>query len=104
MFLLPLPTGQLDPLLDPRRDGGIGAADSMEVYQQFANDFKYPLSDIGPLEYVLKINVRHVGSLLYLSQVPYINELATKFGVLDANPKYTPMVVGAVLRHSGGCA
>ena len=79
-------------------DDCMGAAKDEACYKHFVACFMYPLSTSGPLTFVLKIKVRYGDDgCVYLSQRAYIEGLAVKFGVADANPKHTPMETGAVL-------
>jgi ribonuclease HI len=79
-------------------DDCIGAADNVTVYQEFVNDFKFPLSVIEvPLQYVLKVNIKQDADGIKMSQVNYIDDMSDKFNVTNANGKSTPMEIGAVL-------
>jgi hypothetical protein len=72
-------------------DDVIGAGTTPAMVSDFLRDFKYPFSSSGAFEYALKINVVQEDGLIKLSQTPYIEAVAAKFGMTNANPKHTPM-------------
>ena len=78
-------------------DDCIGAADTKPCFQRFIKRFKYPLSSCGALSFVLKIKVRKAHNCVFLSQTSYIDSMAAKFGLADANPKFTPVEPGLKL-------
>ena len=72
-------------------DDVIGAGSTPSMVSDFLRDFKYPFSSSGAFEYALKINVVQEDGLVKLSQTPYIEAMAKKFNLENANPKYMPM-------------
>ena len=62
------------------------------VFLQFMKEFKYPTSDVGPLQYLLGLRVDHYGKRIVLSQAADIEALATRYGVTDSKSIKTPMI------------
>ena len=72
-------------------DDCVVAASNQKVFDKMMRDFKYPVSDCGPLEYCLGLQVDYNGKRLILKQTADIVAMATRFGVDTSKPKYTPM-------------
>ena len=73
-------------------DDIVGAASSKSLYDEFMQDFKYPFSSSGSVDYILKINIeRQRDGSVKMHQKPYIEDMAREFRVQHAKPKYTPM-------------
>ena len=64
-------------------DDVIGAGTTPAMVSDFLRDFKYPFSSSGAFECALKINVVQEGGLIKLSQTPYIEAAAAKFGMTN---------------------
>ncbi|KAE8732751.1 PAZ domain-containing family protein [Hibiscus syriacus] len=61
----------------------------------------FSLKDLGPLRYILGIEVKRANSCLMLGQKKFIIELLGKAKMLKATPVHTPMIAGEKL--SGNC-
>lgn len=58
---------------------------------------KFPLKDLGGLNYFLEIQATVQSNSICLSQTKYINDLLLKANMADAKPMKTPMVTGLKL-------
>ena len=72
-------------------DDVVGAATTKRLHSDFMADFRFPISDGGAFDFCLKIKIEQFNGMVALSQPGYITDIAHKFNVHDANPKYTPM-------------
>jgi transposase InsO family protein len=67
----------------------------IESYKHKLNE-KYPLTDLGPISWLLGIKVtrNREARMISLSQTSYIESIASRFNLTDAKPAPTPMVPG----------
>ena len=78
-------------------DDCVVSATNQRVFDEFMKAFKYPVSDCGPLEYILGLQVDYDGERLVLKQEADIEAMAMRFGVDCSHKKYTPMEVNLKL-------
>ena len=62
---------------------------------------RFALKDLGSLSYFLGVEVIPTASGLFLSQRKYILDLLARFGMLEARPAPTPLVVTQSLQAAG---
>jgi hypothetical protein len=70
------------------------------VKQQLGDQFQ--MSDLGPLSYLLGIEVLHTSKGYYLSQSKYIRDLIARSGITDSRTAATPMDLHLQLRPTDG--
>jgi hypothetical protein len=73
-------------------DDGMCVASNERVFAEFVNEFKYPTSDVGDLDYCLGLRVDYDGKTIVLSQAADIEALAARYGVLGSRSVKTPMM------------
>jgi hypothetical protein len=72
-------------------DDCVVIASNNAVFDNFMKAFKYPCSDVGPLDYCLGLRVDYDGKTITLSQSADIEALAARYGVLGTRKVRTPM-------------
>jgi hypothetical protein len=60
-----------------------------QVKQELQKGFK--MTDLGPLQYYLGVEVSQQSHQIFLSQTKYATKLLKKFGMEDCKPSLTPM-------------